>query len=187
MGFAQAYTDDTFTTKATESNKKSTSAKTFKPLSSKFYIDNQKSLGVPTSNSIFNVVVDESNEGYLSVPLLSTKTQTGSSSDVNMLMRYEPNQDGTEMTFELKLDSYNLVETENQLMLYAQIEDPDVEGLFESFTCSVELDRAVFGFNPSEKIVIQNYNGYGSLKAGSEGVNRKNYDKLNIGDQVGPD
>ena len=71
-------------------------------------------------------------------------------------------------------------------MLYAQIENPDAKGVFESFTCSVELDRTVFGFNPSEKIVIQNYSGRESLKAGTDGVERKTYDKLNIGDQVGP-
>jgi len=49
----------------------------------------------------------------------------------------------------------------------------------------VLLNNQSYGFTKPKDLWLMNYNGNGSFKAGSEGVNNKNYLSLNISDQAG--
>ena len=65
--------------------------------------------------------------------------------------------------------------------MYAQIEDPEKPGFYESFTCTVLLDRSYVFVQPAN-LRIMNYNGARTFKDGSAGVTAKNSLTLNEGD-----
>lgn len=49
------------------------------------------------------------------------------------------NDDGNELTMKLRLAGENAVNSEHKVLLYAQIEDPENPGNYESFTCSIDV------------------------------------------------
>ena len=65
--------------------------------------------------------------------------------------------------------------------MYAQIEDPAKPGFYESFTCTVLLDKSSV-FVQTANLNIMNYNGARTFKDGSAGVTNKNSLELNEGD-----
>ena len=69
------------------------------------------------------------------------------------------------MTISLKLVGSNAATSHNLVLLYAQIEDPERPGTFESFTCSSRIDKAKI-YLRYEDVWIKNYVGSKSLKEG---------------------
>ena len=89
------------------------------------------------------------------------------------------------MTISLKLIGRDAATTHNLILLYAQIEDPERPGVYESFTCSSRIDKAKF-YLEYQDVWIKNYNGSRLLKEGSGfDVTGKTFDKLNEADIAG--
>ena len=61
-----------------------------------------------------------------------------------MFMSTEVNDEGDELILRLRLRGVDTAVSSNQIMLYAQIEDPENQGIFESVSCAVELDFAIY-------------------------------------------
>ena len=59
-------------------------------------------------------------------------------------MSTEVNDEGDELILRLRLRGVDTAVSSNQIMLYAQIEDPENQGIFESVSCAVELDFAIY-------------------------------------------
>ena len=57
-----------------------------------------------------------------------------------MQISTEVNTEGTELTMKLMLVGKSAAVTEEQIVLYAQVEDPEKPGVYESWTCAVLLE-----------------------------------------------
>ena len=96
----------------------------------------------------------------------------------------ERNEDGTELTMSLKLIGNGAAAANQPLLLYAQVENPERPGEFESFTCTVVLDQANY-FVQERNLHIMNYEGRASLKDQTSGNGDVKFDKINEADQMG--
>ena len=70
-----------------------------------------------------------------------------------------------EMNISLRLVGSNAATSHNLVLLYAQIEDPQRPGTFESFTCSTQIDKSKI-YLKYDDVWIKNYYGSRSLKQG---------------------
>ena len=86
--------------------------------------------------------------------------------------------DSNELTLSLTLDAKEALISSQYLMLYAQVEDPDSAGNYESFTCTIKLNKDKF-FIEDTRLWLMSYNGQETLKADGENVGENNYLKLN--------
>ena len=83
----------------------------------------------------------------------------------------------TELLLKLKVVGYKAAFPLQNVLLYAQVEDPDKPGIFESFTCSVVIDPQYF-FVQDSNLQMMSYYGDMKLQAGEPGV-QDNYLRLN--------
>lgn len=83
----------------------------------------------------------------------------------------------------LKLIGKDIAFPTQNVLLYAQIEDPDKPNTFESFSCSVMVSQDDF-FLKKSNLKMMSYYGSESLREGQSSVKDKNYLDLNEKDQT---
>ena len=89
-----------------------------------------------------------------------------------------------EMFLSLKLTGAEAAGHTDTITLYAQFEDPENPGVYESFTCSTEIfyDKTYLDYS---YVWVNNYSGSKLLKEGSADVTGKIMQELNESDLVG--
>ena len=114
--------------------------KTIKPLSAVFFNNNEQSL----------------RKTLTKIALVDTKSS--SKTPIEMEISTERNDEGTELTMRLTIVGNNAASAGYPLMLYAQLEDPDRPGVYESFSCTVVLDKQDY-FVQDRNLFLMNYHG----------------------------
>lgn len=85
--------------------------------------------------------------------------------------------------FEWKLYNGNAISSGSVIFFYAQFEDPENAGKFESVTCQIGYDRKLDFADVTSNVLIKNYYGSQLFRKGEAGVEGIQVGKLNLADR----
>ena len=129
------------------------------PLSRQFFCVNQQSLDEGNNFSSSDTDKQEVAQADKTVTLVDHREN--SELTLSMVTSVENNE---ELTMTVKLMGSDAALNGQQVLIYAQVEDPAEPGIFDSWSCAVTVQKQSLGFTRPKDLQIMNYNGDGSFK-----------------------